>query len=453
MKKGYCLAILILLIISGMVLTASASPVDRWSTSGDSAIGAPQGQEDAQMAQASEHVTLQLYVFDRANGELLPGVGVMANDSSGHTLEGTTDSRGSVVISGQPGTWQFKLSKEGYKTFSLEYPMTQSQAAATYLLRLTQPAEQVPSVAAAYNQRAAQSEQAPQIQKAVDFTVYVNEGSLGGAPLSGVDITGQDAAGNSFEETTDSNGAAVISGEPGTWQFTFSKQGYDSLNLNYNVTETEEAATYLQRPAQPAELQEQATLTIDVHESSLNGTALSGVDVTGKDATGNNFEGTTDSNGAVAISGAPGTWQFTFSKQGYDTLTLSYNVTQTEEVAAYLTAQSANPPQEPVDFTVYVHEDTINGTALSGVDVAGKDGAGNSFEGTTDSNGVAVISGIPGAWQFTFSKQGYGTLNLNYNVTATDYGDVYLENANRLSQSEVPVISEAVPAQAISSST
>jgi hypothetical protein len=85
--------------------------------------------------------------------------------------------------------------------------------------------------------------------------------------------------------------------------------------------------------------------------------------------------------------------------------------------------------QELVDFTVYVHEGSLNGTALSGVDVTGQDGAGNSIEGTTDSDGAAVISGQPGTWQFTFTKDGYGTLNLNYDVTETDYGDVYLQKS------------------------
>jgi len=44
--------------------------------------------------------------------------------------------------------------------------------------------------------------------------------------------------------------AYVISGQPGTWQFSFTKEGYDPLNLNYNVTETGEGAVYLQRTVQ-----------------------------------------------------------------------------------------------------------------------------------------------------------------------------------------------------------
>ncbi|MFB3765295.1 MAG: hypothetical protein ACE14P_08610 [Methanotrichaceae archaeon] len=84
---------------------------------------------------------------------------------------------------------------------------------------------------------------------------------------------------------------------------------------------------------------------------------------------------------------------------------------------------------EQVDFTVYVHEGSLNGTALSGVQVTGKDAVGNSFAGITDSDGAAVLGGQPGTWQFSFAKEGYGTLNLQYNVTSTDYGDVYLQKS------------------------
>lgn len=85
--------------------------------------------------------------------------------------------------------------------------------------------------------------------------------------------------------------------------------------------------------------------------------------------------------------------------------------------------------QNQVDFTVYVHDRSLNGTALSGVQVTGQDATGNSFAAATDSNGTAVLSGQPGSWQFSFAKYGYETLNLNYNVTSTDYGDVYLQES------------------------
>jgi hypothetical protein len=83
-------------------------------------------------------------------------------------------------------------------------------------------------------------------QELVAWTVYVHEGDLNGTMLSNVQVTGQDAAGNSFQGITDSNGVVVISGQPGAWQFSFDKEGYDPLDLYYNVTETGEGAIYLQ---------------------------------------------------------------------------------------------------------------------------------------------------------------------------------------------------------------
>ena len=87
--------------------------------------------------------------------------------------------------------------------------------------------------------------------------------------------------------------------------------------------------------------------------------------------------------------------------------------------------------QEQVDFTVYVHEGSLNGTALSDVQITGQDAAGNSFKNITDSDGSAVLSGMPGTWAFSFEKAGYKTLNLNYNVTQTDYGDVFLQKSTQ----------------------
>jgi hypothetical protein len=87
-------------------------------------------------------------------------------------------------------------------------------------------------------------------QEQVAWTVSVHEGNLNGTTLSDVQVTGQDASGNSFQGITDSKGAMVINGQPGTWQFSFTKEGYDPLSLNYNVTDTGEGAVYLQKTAQ-----------------------------------------------------------------------------------------------------------------------------------------------------------------------------------------------------------
>ena len=176
------------------------------------------------------------------------------------------------------------------------------------------------------------------------LTVHVYEGDFNGSRLTGVSVSGQDASGNSFQAVTDSNGAAVVSGQPGTWKFTFAKDGYSTLSLNYEVTETGVGSVYLQKATPTVD---NVALTIDVHEGDLNGTMLSGVQVTGQDAAGSSFQGITDSDGLVVVSGQPGTWQSNFVKEGYTPLSLSYNVTQTDEGAVYLvSADAAQGSQE-----------------------------------------------------------------------------------------------------------
>ena len=108
--------------------------------------------------------------------------------------------------------------------------------------------------------------------------------------------------------------------------------------------------------------------------------------------------------------------------------------------------------QDQVSQTVYVYEGDFNGTLLSGVQVAGQDAAGNSFEGMTDSNGVVVVSGQPGTWQFVFTKDGYETLDLSYNVTETGEGAVYLVRSDQTQEQIAPSQNNQQP-EAISEST
>lgn len=183
-------------------------------------------------------------------------------------------------------------------------------------------------------------------QNQVAQTVYVHDDDLNGTLLSDVQVIGEDTAGNSFEGIADENGAVVIYGQPGTWQFTFMKEGYDTLNLNYDVIQTGEGAVYLNRAAQP---QDQVSHTVYVYDGDFNGTLLSDVHVIGKDAAGNSFEGFTDSNRSVVIYGEPGTWQFMFLKEGYDPLILDYDITQTGEGAVYL--QKATQSQDQAEIS------------------------------------------------------------------------------------------------------
>jgi len=87
--------------------------------------------------------------------------------------------------------------------------------------------------------------------------------------------------------------------------------------------------------------------------------------------------------------------------------------------------------QDQVSQTVYVYEGDFNGKLLSDIQVTGQDEAGYTFEGITDSNGVVVLNGQPGTWQFVFTKEGYETLKLSYDVTKTGEGAVYMEKASQ----------------------
>jgi hypothetical protein len=177
----------------------------------------------------------------------------------------------------------------------------------------------------------------------------------------------------------------------------------------------------------PAASQDQVSLTVYVHDGGPDGALLPGVKITGYDANNSEFAGITNSSGVAVVSGTPGVWQFKFQKAGYDALNLNYNAAQTEEVAAYLTEnESANL----VTLTIYVHDGSLDGDLLSEVFIKGQDGAGNEFSETTDSYGVAVIEGEPGAWQFAFQKDGYDILFLKYNATQTEDAAAYLEKTN-----------------------
>ncbi len=176
----------------------------------------------------------------------------------------------------------------------------------------------------------------------------------------------------------------------------------------------------------PALSQEQATLTINVHNGALDGTALEGVYITGTDASGSEFSQVTDSDGVAVVSGEPGVWQFTFAKAGYNPLYLTYNATQDEQTAAYL---EKNEDASLITLAVYVHDSDLNGELLSGVQIDGTDGSGNEFSGVTDSSGVAAITGEPGIWLFEFQKTDYDILSLKYNATVSEETAVYLDRS------------------------
>ena len=83
------------------------------------------------------------------------------------------------------------------------------------------------------------------IKPLIVLTLYVHDGSADGPKLSEADVIGHDDAGESFSQVTDANGFVVITGSPGSWQFTVTKPGYDINSWSQEILETETKHAYI----------------------------------------------------------------------------------------------------------------------------------------------------------------------------------------------------------------
>ncbi len=81
----------------------------------------------------------------------------------------------------------------------------------------------------------------------VTLTLYVHDETVNGPVISNAQVTGQDASGNIFQQTTNSNGYATITGYPGTWSFSVSVDGYETNSWSQPVTETDTKDAFLQK--------------------------------------------------------------------------------------------------------------------------------------------------------------------------------------------------------------
>jgi pimeloyl-ACP methyl ester carboxylesterase len=111
------------------------------------------------------------------------------------------------------------------------------------------------------------------------------------------------------------------------------------------------------------------TLTLYVHNGSPSGPIISGASVTGSDANGVSFSKTTNSSGYVTITGAPGTWSFSASASGYNTVTWDQAILSAGQRDAYLipttTSTSVLPTVQTVSANISQTSVVINGTITS----------------------------------------------------------------------------------------
>ena len=70
-----------------------------------------------------------------------------------------------------------------------------------------------------------------------------------------------------------------------------------------------------------------------------------------------------------------------------------------------------------IEFYLIILEGSLNGPRLPGVQITGKDGAGNEFDQTTeDPGGIVSLKGSQGTWHFEASKDGYQTRTWDLNI-------------------------------------
>jgi hypothetical protein len=86
------------------------------------------------------------------------------------------------------------------------------------------------------------------------------------------------------------------------------------------------------------------TVMLYVHENSETGPVIGGVLVTGNDGLDIPFSVTTNSQGYITITGAPGTWSFTASMDGYDHKSWTTNIFNIPSVQRDVFLIKHNPP-------------------------------------------------------------------------------------------------------------
>ncbi|MDD5095526.1 MAG: hypothetical protein PHV74_14290 [Dehalococcoidia bacterium] len=172
---------------------------------------------------AVELLTLTLYVHDgSASGPVVSGAQVTGQDASGSSFSQITNSNGYVTITGTPGDWQFSISQSGYQANTWSQGITATGTKHAFFLN-------------------------PEPVSGVTLILYVHDGSASGPVVSGAQVTGQDASGNSFNQITDSSGYVTITGTPGTWQFSISQSDYQTNTWSQGITATGTKHAYLFR--------------------------------------------------------------------------------------------------------------------------------------------------------------------------------------------------------------
>ena len=314
----------------------------------------------------------------------------------------TTDSNGEALVSGlSVGTYTVLATYASSTGTSSSITVTKDQTtAAAVSLAVTGGSATITVLNAA-----------SQAVSGASVTATLSSTTVASAPKSMIDrvlgVSVAYAGTSSFSVTTTTNSSGVAKFNnlpPGTYHFSVAQNSLTMMSHSVAITSGGSSAVTVLLPTSGGDIE--AT----VKDSS--GAVLSGATVKVLSGSSVVATGTTNSNGVALLGGiAAGTYTLSASLTNYDSNTTSVTVKEDETTSSSIALTSQG---RTVQITVNDGTNAISGANVSTVV------NGTTYSGTTNSSGVAIISGIPlGTYTFTASAAGYTNNTGSIAVTAS----------------------------------
>ena len=326
-----------------------------------------------------------------AAGAVIPNAQITVIDGAGITKQATT-SNGQFTITGVPGTWQYTVSAAGFVTKTGTWVIVSGSNSQVVNL---------------------------QVENGVVLVTVKN--AAGTIVIPSAQITVIDSAGITKQATTDSNGQVVITGLSGTWQYTVSASNYVTKTGTWAIAAS---------PASNSQI---------VNLEAADSCSTDRVPTTPSIPYGSTFGSSGISYCYTTSANDPDVGdqvKYTFNFGGEITTTSFVNPGMVVSVCHswsstgtfYVYVQATDKCGKSTDWSNPLAV-TITGQgnmaasvlvtvknqwsldAIPNAQINAKDGAGNIIPtATTNSNGQATVTGIPGNWVIIVSATGYSTV-------------------------------------------
>ena len=301
------------------------------------------------------------------------GVKIAYAGTSSYSFTATTDANGVATFTNlPPGTYTFTCTENGLSMQSQDVTVTAGSSSTITLL----------------------------VSNSGGNVIAVVK-STSGALLSGATVNVLSGSTVVASGTTDQSGIALLGGiTAGTYTLAVSLTNYVSSTTNVTVTDRGTSSSNIALTAQ-AMGTAQITVTDGTH--SLSGATVSTT------VSGVTYSGTTNNAGIATISLPAGTYTFAASMSGYST-----NAGNSVAITSSSTTSGTIALSGAGSVSIMINDGT---NAISGATVSTTIN-GTTYSGTTNSSGVATISGVPtGTYSFVASATGYNSSTGNIGVT------------------------------------